>query len=687
MRRLVHLLVSLAVLFGLVFGTVTLVRLANGDFAGDYALSGTFPRAGEGLHPGSAVVFRGVQVGRVSTISLHQNQAQVTVLIEPSFKVPATATATIQPVNLFGAEQVAISTPGGDAESAPYLAPGAAFAHVASSSELGDLFAAATPLLNTIDTNNLSAVLGALAQASQGEGPKIAASIDAGTQLAGLLDKTLDAQILALQSFARFTQAAAPAAADLNNLNAAINAGLPVFNAEETDYQNLLNTLIPFSDRLAALLSTYHPDIATILVSGDNVSRVLLAQQDTIGQVINGAYHYFQKIARGHGGGEAPRRQHVRLLQHLHPLQRREQPRVQPHRAADRRLVVPPAHSAGTGRCGLRLQLLVRAGVLRRAPGHRRHQRSGQRRAGLPVVAGGHGRREPGGSGGRQPGLRHPRAAGPVPADQPRRDHQSAPRRPVVRLLRHFPPSAFKFAVFALVCIVLLVGLAVRIGNISLFSSRHTIDAQLSDVTGLANGDTVNIAGVPVGQVSSIGVQHGHALIGMAINNTVTLRRSTDVGMRWHNVIGQKEIELYPGQRGPILVPGATIPLTHDVTDASIDAFLNSLGPVLASINPTEANAFVENVSGALEGDTAEINQLINSGATVSTTVQALDSQVGQIIGNLNQVLDRPGLAHRRHRQPGDQPADRVVGAWPRRTHCSIRSSATCPRWRPTWPG
>ena len=60
--------------------------------------------------------------------------------------------------------------------------------------------------------------------------------------------------------------------------------------------------MIPFSNRFAALLSTYHPDIATILASGDNVSRVLLAQQGSIGQVINGAYHYFQKIAAGAAG-------------------------------------------------------------------------------------------------------------------------------------------------------------------------------------------------------------------------------------------------------------------------------------------------------------------------------------------------------------------------------------------------
>ena len=302
MKRVLGVGVSLAVIVGLVFGTVTLVRMANGDFAGDYKLSGTFPRAGEGLHPGSAVVFRGVQVGRVSTISLDQNRARITVLIEPSFKVPTTATATIQPVNLFGAEQVAISTPDHNSDAGPYLEPHASFARAESSDELGDLFAAATPLLNKIDTTNLSTVLGELAQASQGEGPKIAASISAGTQLAGLLDRTVNAQILALQSFAKFTQALAPAAGDLNNLNAQINAGLPAFNAEEADYENLLNTLIPFSNRLAALLSTYHPDIATILQSGDNVSRVLLAQQDAIGQVVNGAYHYFQKIAEGASG-------------------------------------------------------------------------------------------------------------------------------------------------------------------------------------------------------------------------------------------------------------------------------------------------------------------------------------------------------------------------------------------------
>jgi phospholipid/cholesterol/gamma-HCH transport system substrate-binding protein len=208
-----------------------------------------------------------------------------------------------------------------------------------------------------------------------------------------------------------------------------------------------------------------------------------------------------------------------------------------------------------------------------------------------------------------------------------------------MKFLRHFPPSAWKFAVFAVVCLVLLVALAVRIGNVSLFSSRHGISAEMNDVTGLTTGDGVDIAGVQVGQVSSITLQRGHALVGLDLNNDVTLRQGTDVGLRWHNVIGQKEVYLFPGRNGPTLKPGATLPLTHDVSDASVNAFLNSFGPFLSAINPKQANEFVENVSGALEGDTAEINQLINNGATVSKTVGDLDTQVGVVIDSLDQVL------------------------------------------------
>lgn len=205
--------------------------------------------------------------------------------------------------------------------------------------------------------------------------------------------------------------------------------------------------------------------------------------------------------------------------------------------------------------------------------------------------------------------------------------------------LRHLPSTVWKFAVFAAVCVVLLVALAIHVGNLSLFSSQRTVYAQLADVTGLTSGTPVDVAGVQVGHVTSIAVQRGHALVGLSVDDDVPLHQGTEVGLRWKNVIGQKDVYLYPSKRGRLLRSGATIPISHDVTDASVNAFLNSIGPLLQAINPQEANAFVENVSGAINGDTAEIDQLIDSGATVSRTVGALDAQVGRVIDSLDQVL------------------------------------------------
>ncbi len=201
------------------------------------------------------------------------------------------------------------------------------------------------------------------------------------------------------------------------------------------------------------------------------------------------------------------------------------------------------------------------------------------------------------------------------------------------------PSSAWKFTAFAAVCLVLLVGLAVKVGNLSFFQARHVVYAQLPDVTGLNSGDSVKIAGVTVGRVGSIALQRGHALIALDLDNEVLLRRGTEVGLHWRNVLGQKDVYLYPASTGSLIRAGGTIPIADSVSEASVNALLNSLGPVLDAINPTEANAFVRSVAGTLDSQGAEIDQLINSGAVVSQTIGSLDQEEGTVIDSLDQVL------------------------------------------------
>ncbi len=199
---------------------------------------------------------------------------------------------------------------------------------------------------------------------------------------------------------------------------------------------------------------------------------------------------------------------------------------------------------------------------------------------------------------------------------------------------------AISFAVFVVVSLVLLAGLTQRIGNLTFFGHQTTYHADMADVTGLISSDPVKIAGVTVGQVTGVGVQHGHAVVTFAVNNDVHFRTSTETGLHAQNVLGQEFLYLYPGTTGKILPPGGVLPLNQSLTTAGVGALLNALGPFLSAINPRQANTLIESVDAAFQGNELRVNSLIDNAATVSSTVGSLDTQVGTVIDDLDQVLN-----------------------------------------------
>jgi len=208
-------------------------------------------------------------------------------------------------------------------------------------------------------------------------------------------------------------------------------------------------------------------------------------------------------------------------------------------------------------------------------------------------------------------------------------------RRGPARTLR----AGLSFAVFAVVALVLLGGLAQRVGGLTFFGHQVTERALMTDATGLVSSDPVKIAGVTVGQVTGVGVDHGHAVVTFALNRGVHVRTSTQTGLRAQNVLGQEFLYLYPGATGPMLAPGGTLPLDQSLASAGVGALLNALGPFLAAVNPKEANTLLQSLVAALQGNESQVTSLIDNAATVSSTVGSIDTQVGSVIGNLDQVL------------------------------------------------
>ena len=291
----------LVLVVAVIAGTLALVYRAVGGaygfFSSAYPLTATFPRLGQNVHPGSEVDYRGVQVGKISSWSLVDRQVQVRFSINPGFKVPADATATLEPQSVFGDEIMNLAFPHGPV--GPYLASGGRVRTTATSDQIQDLISSTVPLFNALDPADLETIITELNTAAAGQGQVIAQSIDTGTRLADLFSNTIKAQVTALDAFGRFQAALTPTAANLNAIAANNNVALPVFNQAEAAFQAFLTTLKPLADNLAALLSTYRPDINILLGQGDNVVRVLLARQSDISDLIHGLYRYTLKFAKG----------------------------------------------------------------------------------------------------------------------------------------------------------------------------------------------------------------------------------------------------------------------------------------------------------------------------------------------------------------------------------------------------
>lgn len=282
--------------------SVFLIRLGDGDFSSSYDVSAVFPTASAGLHPGSQVEEAGVQIGSVRSITLEKNRAKVDLGIASRYKIPTDAEATIEPQNLFGADQVAISAPPG-ASVADKLPPGGRITHTRVLAELGQLFSSADPLLSKIDTADLSTAVNELAAAYGGEGREIASSLRAGTDLTAMLARTNAAQLTALDAFTRFNLAIDNEGPTLNRLAYDGNQTMPLFDSAEKAYAKMLVQLGRFSDRFTALLSDYRPQINTLLNQGDNVIRVLFTERPDVASLVQGLAQYAYRF--GHGGSEA----------------------------------------------------------------------------------------------------------------------------------------------------------------------------------------------------------------------------------------------------------------------------------------------------------------------------------------------------------------------------------------------
>lgn len=192
------------------------------------------------------------------------------------------------------------------------------------------------------------------------------------------------------------------------------------------------------------------------------------------------------------------------------------------------------------------------------------------------------------------------------------------------------------FLLFAALSTTLTVFIAAQIANLQLGQHRYTLTATFDDATNLRQGDPVRLAGVPVGQVAGVRVVEGQAEVRFTVDDTVALPDDSEVAVGWLNLIGQRELYLYPGTSATSFADGDVVTDTRSVVD--LGALLDELGPLTQAIDPAQVNQLVEALVTALSGNREEIASIVDQFEAVLGTLQERQGTVVQLVDDYRTI-------------------------------------------------
>jgi phospholipid/cholesterol/gamma-HCH transport system substrate-binding protein len=124
--------------------------------------------------------------------------------------------------------------------------------------------------------------------------------------------------------------------------------------------------------------------------------------------------------------------------------------------------------------------------------------------------------------------------------------------------------------IFVLIGILSVGYLTVKLGKLELLADNYyVLNARFQSVSGLKKGAQVEIAGVPVGKVDLISLDHERqvALVKLKIEHGVLLTDDVIASVKTSGLIGDKYIKLSPGGSDTVLKAGDTIIETESALD------------------------------------------------------------------------------------------------------------------------
>ncbi len=211
--------------------------------------------------------------------------------------------------------------------------------------------------------------------------------------------------------------------------------------------------------------------------------------------------------------------------------------------------------------------------------------------------------------------------------------------------------AGIKLGIFTVVSVLVTGLLAVIMGNIGLGGS-HEYRAIFASASNLQKGDDVRVAGVNVGEVSSVEhYERSMAKVSFKIDDDITLTSSSTAEVRFLNLIGDRYLALEEGSEADdaeTLEEGGTIPVEHTSPSLDLTVLFNGFKPLFQALAPEQVNELSLNLVQVLQGEGGTVRGLLEHTSSLTSALADRDQLIGEVVTNLGETLD---TVNQRHQQ------------------------------------
>lgn len=188
----------------------------------------------------------------------------------------------------------------------------------------------------------------------------------------------------------------------------------------------------------------------------------------------------------------------------------------------------------------------------------------------------------------------------------------------------------------AVVVVAVVIGVMLLVHALGAGYRHYT--AEFLQAASLRTGNPIVVAGIPVGNVTSMKLVGDHVEAGLKVRDNIVLGKDSKASIKVTTILGSRYLALEPN--GPASLPNNTFDLSHTEVPYDLEAALRDATTTFEQVDSDRFAQSLAVLGKQLQGLPSVVPQAINNIDSLSSIIAVRRDQLGELLRSTEQVTN-----------------------------------------------